>query len=174
MVETAPARDTRSGRARQVLFIVAGAALGFLVGFGWQWFEARGYRIERDEAVRELEFQRLATTLASAVIEADRGSYEGARELSSRFFTGLQTSVGLAEPQTAAELRDILTRRDAVITALSRSDPASEDVLTRMFVRYQVATGGEEIGLAVPAAGPGEGPDATGGDTSGGAPPGGS
>lgn len=152
MVETASARDTRSGRARQVLFLVAGAALGFLVGFGWQGLEARGYRIERDEAVRELEFQRLATTLASAIIQADRGSYESARELTSRFFTGLQSTVDRVEqPQATAELGDILARRDAVITALSRSDPSSEDELTRMFVRYQVATGGDDIGLAVPA-----------------------
>lgn len=152
MVETTPARDTRSDRTRRLAITVGAVLLAFLVGFGWQWVEARGYRGERDEAVRELELQRLATTLASAIIQADRGSYESARELASRFFTGLQATVDRVEqPQATAELGDILGRRDAVITALSRSDPSSEDELTRMFVRYQVATGGDDIGLAVPA-----------------------
>ena len=158
MADPAPDRDIRPSRARRLLLIVAGLAFAFIVGFGWQWWEGRGYRERMDTAERELVFQRLATTLAAAVIQADRGSYDGARDLTSRFFTGLQENIDQADPAAATELQDILRRRDAVITALSRADPASEDVLSQMFVRYQVATGAEDVGLAVPAAGPDDAP----------------
>lgn len=158
MADPAHDRDIRPSRARRLLFIVAGLTFAFLIGFGWQWLAARDYRAQADEANRGLTMERLATTLASAVIQADRGDFDAAREQASTFFTGLQSNVDQAESaEAAATFEEILARRDAVITSLSRSDPAAEDVLAQIFVRFRVATGGPDIALPISVPGSPEG-----------------
>ena len=136
---------------RTLLTVGLLVAVAFMAGFLWQWIEARDARAERDEVRLELTFEELENRLASAVIQVDAGSYESARELMSRFFTGLQENVGRAPSDARRELDQLLARRDAVITALSRGDPASGDILTRMYTRYQVAMGGPEVGIPIPA-----------------------
>jgi len=126
---------------RLPLYIAAGVIAGFLIGFLWQYTSARGARGELDRTSQELVFQQLEATLGAATIEAHRGSYEIARQLASQFFSGLQEQVGEAPPEARAALTEILGRRDAMITALSRNDPQSGPMLAQIFFRYRAAFG---------------------------------
>lgn len=135
---------------RAILTVAILLAASFTGGFLWQYIEARTARGEVTELQEELDFQRMATTLAAAVIQAENQGYEGARELMSRFFTDLQARIDEAEPEVRSDLEALLSRRDAVITALSRSQPGSAADLTRMFVRFRVALGGPEVGIPLP------------------------
>lgn len=121
--------------------IAGGVILAFLIGFGWQYTRAIGYRGQLDRSEQALTFQHLEATLGAATIEAERGSYEAARQLASDFFTSLQQNIGQASPAATAGLRSILGERDAVITALSRADSQSGNALATLFERYRAALG---------------------------------
>lgn len=169
--DPAGSRPPTRPSARFILIAGLAALAAFLVGFGWQFVEARSARTERDALQTELVFQELATTLASAAIQAEYGSFEGARELMSRFFSGLQTHLDEAPAEARSDLAGILERRDAVITRLSRSEEGSRSTLARLFVQYQTAFGRQDRALPLPMPrDTGPSPD-TGGaaaDTSGG------
>lgn len=126
-------------------------AVAFLTGFLWQWTAANSARDERDELQRQLTFAELENDLAAAVIQAEQGSYEGARQLMSGFFTQLEGNVSDAPADATTDLRQIQSRRDVVITGLSRSDPESANLLTRIYMRYQSAMGGPDIGTPIPS-----------------------
>lgn len=135
---------------RFILGAGVAVVVAFLAGFGWQFLEARSARAERDALRTELAFQELATTLASATIQAEYGSYDGARELMSRFYTGLQEHREEAPAEAMQELGRILESRDAVITSLSRAEEGSRATLARLFVRYQSIFGGPDRALPLP------------------------
>lgn len=159
MVET-PGADTPpgpSGRRRDrpsprtlliggVLVLVA-----FGAGFLWQHLEARAARAELDEVRRELMFEQMGNRLATALIQAEGGAYEPAREQMSSFFTELDEHMGEADLGARQDLQEILRERDAVITALSRSAPESRQMLARLFTRYQVIRGGPEGTVPLPS-----------------------
>ncbi len=115
--------------------------LAFAIGYFWQNLRARGIEDRLETANVELTFERLGNKLAAATIEADRGNYEIARQLSSEFFTGLQTDLGRATEARQPELRRILTQRDVIITAASRSDPQTGSLLAQLYSTYRVAFG---------------------------------
>lgn len=128
-------------KTTQWLLVAAGFVLAFLIGFGWQFARADAFQAQLDQTRRELTFQRLESTLAAATIAAQSGSYEPARQLASDFFTRLQGSMQQAPPAGRAQLQQILSQRDQVITDLSRADPQSAAVLVALFSRYRVAMG---------------------------------
>lgn len=128
-------------RFRSAALITAGVVLAFLIGFGWQYTRAIGYRGRLDQTKQTLTFQRLEATLGAATVEAQRGSYEPSRQFASDFFTGLQRDIGDAPASSTAALRSILSQRDAVITGLSRADPQSGNVLADLFEQYRAALG---------------------------------
>lgn len=135
----------------RVLQAAGALLLLFLILFGWQFFEAHSARQERSEVERQLVFQRMATDLALAAIEASYGSFEGARELSSTFFTRLQENIDRAPPEGSTTMSSILQQRDEVITALSRRDPESPEILARIFFRYRGAIGEPERAHLIPS-----------------------
>jgi hypothetical protein len=124
---------------------VVATVLAFAIGFLWQNMRARGIQDKLDTANVELTFARLENKLAAATIEADRGNYEIARQLSSEFFTGLQTDLDRAPETRQAELRRILTQRDVIITAASRSDPQTGSLLAQLYSTYRVAFGSAPV-----------------------------
>lgn len=136
---------------RSLLIMAVLIAVAFSAGFLWQFVEARSARAERDELRREVALQALSVQLAAGVIQAGVGSYEEARVLMSDFFTDLQDDMESAPAEATGDLRAILSQRDTVITALSRSDPEANELLRRIFARYQTATGGPGAGIAIPA-----------------------
>lgn len=147
-----PATTRGGGGGRLFLWVAVAVLLAFGVGFGWQWWEARQVRDElatvteeRDQLQRRLELQRLGNTLGSAVLQSSYGNYEPARQAASEFFSGLQGIVlgGGGD----GRLRPILDQRDQVITALSRSESRSRDLLSAIYVDFQRATGGSTVGV---------------------------
>jgi hypothetical protein len=143
---------------RLIVIAAAAAIVGFALGALWQYAGARGSLRELDETRQDLTFSQLEATLGAATIEAQRGNYEVARQLTSSFFVGLQQDVGRAPADRRAAFDEILRRRDTTITTLSRSDPQSGGMLAELFDRYRVARG-ETVGPYGPV--PGEPPDTT-------------
>ncbi|HET8783934.1 MAG TPA: hypothetical protein VFM63_16090 [Pyrinomonadaceae bacterium] len=117
----------------------------FLLGLVPMWLSARSRARERDEARRELRLSKLENDIGSGAINARRGEYEPARQATSRFFTSLRDQCDTSvEPSdlTRAQcetFRPALDQRDELITLLARSDPASADRLTQLYVSYQNA-----------------------------------
>jgi hypothetical protein len=115
----------------------------FLVGFVPMWLSARNRAKERDDAKRELRLSQIESDLGAAVINARRGDYEPARQAISRVFISLQAQCGSStgpSDLTSAQcetLRPAFNQRDELITLLARSDPASADRLTDMYVSYK-------------------------------------
>ncbi len=117
----------------------------FLLGLVPMWLTARSRARERDDAQRELRMSKVENDLSSAVINARSGEYEAARQAASRFFTSLGTQCDASTVPSdltrdhCEVLRPALGQRDEVITLLARSDPASADRLTNIYVLYKKA-----------------------------------
>jgi hypothetical protein len=114
----------------------------FLLGFVPMWLKARQSASSLSEVERQLTLVRMQNNLASAVIDARRGDYEPARQTASQFFTSLNAEIdkgdasGLTQAQRTA-LQGLFTGRDELITLLARSDPASADKLSDLYVAYR-------------------------------------
>ena len=119
--------------------------LVFLLGLVPMWLAARSRARERDEAMRDLRVSKMENNLSSAVINARRGEYEPARQATSSFLTSLRAQCDAStQPSDLTRtqcdtLKPALDQRDEVITLLARSDPASADRLTEMYVLHQKA-----------------------------------
>jgi len=129
-------------------FIIYGAVLlvAFLLGFVPMWLKARQCAGSLAEAERQLTLVRGQHDLASAAIDARRGEYEPARQAASQFFTSVRAEIdkGDASDLTQAQRQGVtplLASRDELITLLARSDPASADRLSELYVKYRAALG---------------------------------
>lgn len=130
---------------RTWLIVFAAVIIAFLVGYGWQRIRAGQLADELDRTTTVLELQRIESTLGAAAIEAQSGSFEIARQHASDFFTRLQAIVHVMPDAVQGEMRELLARRDALITALSRNDVQSGPQLAQMFRRYRTVLG-EPVG----------------------------
>lgn len=133
-----------SGKAKRVGIYLGVALLVFMLGLVPMWLKAREAASQRDAARRELRLVQLQGTLAAAAIDARRGEYEPARQTASDFFSTLRAQLDAGEdsPLTTRqreEVSPLLARRDDVITMLARSDPASAEQLTDLYVSYRNA-----------------------------------
>ena len=118
----------------------------FLLGFVPMWMKAGAAAEQRDAAQREVRLGQLQSTLASAMIEVERGSYEPARQLASEFYIKLRNQVdaddgSIFTPAQRERLRPLLDERDQMITLLARSDPAAVDRLFATYLSYNKLTG---------------------------------
>ncbi|MEO8561287.1 MAG: hypothetical protein ABI601_04380 [bacterium] len=143
---TAPRPTTalaRAGRRRGVaaptpLWIMGALVIGFLIGFGSQFVGARQARHDAAYSSRALEASRLEATLGGAVMEAQGGHYELARQRTSAFFSDLQQRLlPTLDDDAKTAARDVVAQRDPIITALARNDPASSSVLAETLARYR-------------------------------------
>ena len=139
-VEPGPIKST----TRMRRFIIYGAVLliVFLLGFVPMWLKARTANSSLVEAVHQLSLVRMQNQLASAVIDARRGDYEPARQAASQFFTSLREEIdkGDTSDLTQAQregVQVLFAGRDEIITLLARSDPASADRLSDLYVAYR-------------------------------------
>jgi hypothetical protein len=136
---------------RNTWVAVAGIAVAFVVGFGWQNSKAREARTERDAAWREVAalqqqqaLQQLEASLAMATVAAQFGSFERGRQLASDFFARLQEmqeQAGAVPTTARPALSEMLTRRDGIITMLSRAQPESGFELASLLTWLQNALG---------------------------------
>ena len=129
-------------------FIIYGgvALIFFLLGFVPMWLKARTATSHLVEAEQQLSLVRMQNHLATAVIDARRGDYEPARQAASQFFTSLRAEIDRkdASSLTRAQregVEALFAGRDEVITLLARSDPASADRLSDLYVSYRKLMG---------------------------------
>jgi hypothetical protein len=118
----------------------------FLLGCAPMWLKARQCAGSLAEADRQLFLVRVQHDLASAAIDARRGEYEPARQAASQFFSSVRAEIdkGDASDLTQTQRQGVtplLAARDELITLLARSDPASADRLSELYVKYRAALG---------------------------------
>ncbi len=122
--------------------LYATIALGFfLLGFVPMWFKTDAAIEQRDAAQRAVRLTQLHNTLATAVIDVQRGQFEPARQLTSDFYTTLRRQVDtdsgtLFTPSQRENLVSLLSERDELITLLARSDPSAIERLIRVYSTY--------------------------------------
>jgi hypothetical protein len=143
MTEDLQTNRAKSNPFLQRFMIYAGVLLiVFLLGFVPMWMKARSAANSQIETERQLMLVRMQSGLASAAIYARRGDYEPARQGVSQFFTSLQAEIakGNASIYTQAQreaMQPLFAGRDEVITLLARSDPASADRISDLYVAYR-------------------------------------
>ena len=140
VTESRPAKSTpvlrRFGIYAGVLFFV------FLLGLVPMWLKSRASADSLAEAGHQLTLVRMQNDLSSAAIDARRGDYEPARQAASQFFTSLRAEEEKGEASTLTRAQregagSLFTLRDETITLLARSDPASADRLSDLYVAYR-------------------------------------
>jgi len=139
-VQPKPVRTTSSIRR---VSIYAGLLLVvFLLGFVPTWLKSREYSSRLSEVEHRLGMALIENTLASTVIDARHGDYESARKAASLFFNSLRAEIDKgndsALSQTQREgMSPLFIPRDEIITLLARSEPASADRLSELYVSYR-------------------------------------
>ena len=125
-------------RWRSALWIGTAALLGLVAGFLLQYTQLDRARRQVADASAALQAARLEATLSAAVIEAQSGRFEVARQHASDFYTGLQRRLlPVLNGAPQGEVRIMLAERDSIITSLARNDPASPGTLTGVLVRLR-------------------------------------
>jgi hypothetical protein len=119
----------------------------FLLGFVPMWLKARGTSTTLAKTEQQLVLARMQNSLGSAVIDARRGDYEPARQGVSQFFTSLRAELDKGDasnltPAQRVSMQPLLAGRDEIITLLARSDPASADRLSELYVAYRKSANG--------------------------------
>jgi uncharacterized protein with PIN domain len=114
----------------------------FLLGLIPMWLKARTAASSLAETEHQLVLSKMQNDLASAVIDSRRGDYEPARQALSRFFTSSRAEVDKGDSSNYTEaqrnsLQPLFAGRDELITLLARSDPASADRLSDLFLAYR-------------------------------------
>ena len=141
----------QKGTARplmQRIMIYAGVLLiVFLLGLVPMWLKARSATNSLAETEHQLLLAKTQNNIASAVIDARKGDYEPARQAASQFFTSLRAELDKADGSNFTQaqkqgIQPLLAGRDEVITLLARSDPASADRLTDLYVAYRKIVSG--------------------------------
>ncbi|HEY0079610.1 MAG TPA: hypothetical protein VGB73_13435 [Pyrinomonadaceae bacterium] len=138
--ESKPAGSTsvlrRFGMYAGVLLVV------FLLGLIPMWLKAQSAANRLDAAEHQLTLVRMQNNLSSATIDARRGDYEPARLAASQFFTSLRAEEDKGDASTLTRTQrdgaqSLFSLRDEIITLLARSDPASADRLSDLYVAYR-------------------------------------
>ncbi len=143
MSEDVQPKPVESSPVMRRFIIYAGVILViFLLGFVPMWLKARTATRSLVETEHQLILVRMQSNLASAVIDARRGDYEPARQAASQFFTSLRAEIdkGNTSNFTPAQrhgMQPLFAGRDEIITLLARSDPASADRLSDLYVSYR-------------------------------------
>ena len=127
----------RPDRSRLLLWVAIAVVLLFIAAMVTQYVRTRQVRAELTAVRTQLALARTEATIGAAAAEAQQGRYEPARQLASRFFTGLQRKIAAAPTAERAALQAILDQRDATITLLSRGDPAATARLVRLVTQYR-------------------------------------
>jgi len=143
MSEDLQPKPVKSGPVSRRFIAYAGVLLViFLLGFVPMWLKARSAASNLAETEHQLILARMQNNLAAAVIDARRGDYEPARQAASQFFTALRAEIDKGDtseftPTQRQGLQPLFAGRDELITLLARSDPASADRLSDLYVAYR-------------------------------------
>lgn len=126
-------------KLRNYLIIILAMFLCVIVPLWWVGSENAS---QRDMAQRELRLSQMQNVLATAVIEAQRGEYEPARQTLNEFFTLLQNQIDVGESSVLTSvqrenLKPLLAQRDELLESLARGDPAVKEQLSNLFISYR-------------------------------------
>ncbi len=118
------------------------ALVFFLLGFLPGWVKSLGNADSLTAANNQLSLAQMQNSLASAVIDVQRGDYAPALQDTSKFFTDLraETDRGGASALSAAQItavQPLFAQRDAIIALLARSDPAAGARLSDLYSAYR-------------------------------------
>jgi hypothetical protein len=132
----------QTNRTKRILIYVAILAIAFLVGLVPMWWKYRSCAGQLTSVQQALTISSLQNKLANATVDAKRGDYEPARQAASEFFTKLRTEVDRGSDSVfnagqRNNLAPVFSGRDDTITLLARSDPASVDRLTDLYLKYR-------------------------------------
>ncbi len=127
---------------RRVIIYAALLLVVFLFGFVPMWLKSRECSASLSQAEHALSIGRIENGLASAAIHARRGAYEPARQAASNFFTSLRTEIDRGSESAFSQaqreaLQPAFSGRDEIITLLARSEPASADRLSDLYISYR-------------------------------------
>lgn len=130
---------------RRILFLVA-LIIVYLAGFIPTWLKLRDQTSQRQKAEQALTITRMIKDLGSAAIDSRRGQYEPARLEASAFLTAARFEVDQGDKSALSRdqrqsLGPLLASRDELITLLARSDPASADQLSNLYVAVRKVLG---------------------------------
>ncbi|MBC7933306.1 MAG: hypothetical protein H7Z38_22305 [Rubrivivax sp.] len=148
MSEDVEPRPVKSTPLMPRIMLYAGVLLVvFLLGLVPMWLQARASAGKLADAERQLTLVRMQGNLASAALDARRGDYEPARQVASQFFTSLRAEIdkGNTSAFTQAQrdgMQPLFDGRDEIITLLARSDPASADRMSDLYVAYRKLVSG--------------------------------
>jgi hypothetical protein len=139
-VQTKPVKSTK-GNQRFIIYACV-LLVVFLLGFVPMWLKARAANSSLIETEHQLILVRMQSNLASAVIDARRGDYEPARQAASQFFITLRAEIDKGDTSNFTQaqrqgMQPLFAGRDEIITLLARSDPASADRLSDLYVAYR-------------------------------------
>ena len=137
-----PKPVTSTPLMRRVIFYTDLLLVAFLLGFVPMWLKSRKYSRSLSEAERQLNLVRTQNALVSAIIDAQLGDYELARQAVSDFFTFLRAEIDRGDdaalsPAQREEVQLLFIQRDDLITLLARSDPAAVDRLSDLYGLYR-------------------------------------
>ncbi len=126
-------------RAANYAFLLV---VAFLVGFIPMGLKFRESSNNLSAAEQQLNLAKIQNSLASAVIDARRGDYEPARQSASSFFSSLRAETdrgndSALSPAQREGVQSLSLGQDEIITLLARSDAASADRLSDLYVSYR-------------------------------------
>ena len=148
MSEAVEPELVKSPLSMRRFIIYAGVLLlAFLLGFVPMWLKAQASASSLSEAEHQLTLVRMQHNLASAAIGARRGDYEPARQTASQFFTSLRAEIDKGNTSALTQtqrggMQPLFDGRDEIITLLARSDPASAERLSDLYVAYRKVLSG--------------------------------
>ncbi|MBA3805037.1 MAG: hypothetical protein H0X14_04915 [Acidobacteria bacterium] len=143
MSENVEPQTIKSAPAMGRYIIYAGVLLVvFLLGLVPMWLQARASAGRLADAERQLTLVTMQGNLASAAVDARRGDYEPARQETSQFFNALRAEIDKGDASNLIKsqrdgVQQLLAGRDELITLLARSDPASADRLSDLYMSYR-------------------------------------
>lgn len=131
--------------------------IAFLLGLIPMLLQKWSVEGELAAAQARLRQTEIKSLLTGAIVEANRGEYEPARQNASNFFTRLNEeqekgSEGFLTEAARGNIKPVFDARDTIITMLAQRDPASVERLTNVYSTYLQATGNAQPPTTVPPA----------------------
>ena len=132
----------KSNKLRRFGIYLALLLVAFLIGFVPMWIKGRQCVNDLAESRHQLSLAQIENNLSSAAIYSRKGDYEAARQAVSKFFTSLREETDKSEGSVFTStqqdgLKPLFATRDDLVTLLARSDPASADRLSELFISYK-------------------------------------
>lgn len=140
-----------SGRSKiaKIGVAAAGALVIFLLGLVPMLIQKWSVESRLAETETQLRRTQVSGELAEAMVEANRGEYERARQKASGFFQKLRAEEergdeGYLSAEAREKIKPVFDARDSVITLLAQRDQASVERLYDVYSTYQASMGIEQ------------------------------